>query len=422
MDRIKSLVNSQFGKLGIYGFGQMFNLVTPLLIMPYIVAVCGEENFGKVAIGLSMSFFFIVFVDYGTDLSGVKEVAVHRNDPAQLKKILALNYISRLVTVLPLLATLTLLYMFVPFLAKEKHLYIMGLSILIGQYLSPVWFLQGIENVVWITWLNIISKVAYVLFVFIFIKSADDYIYINFFFGLGMVLAGGFFLLLILVKFGVSPADINANAVKDYLRRNFSIFGSQVFTAIQLNAPVLVVGSIGGNLLAGQYKIIDQVILTFRTYIFLFFNYIFPKVCYLLQQDKKAAFKTWFMYNGANFIFVAASMAAVSFLAEFVVGYFNAKEIAYMASILRVAVFMPVFMVISVGLKQLVLGWDYNKIYIRITIVTVVASLAGIVLLLPHYGIRVVFYLLLFYEIVLIMAYLATVWNNVMSNKIGKHV
>lgn len=47
----------QIQKLGIYGFGQLFNLVTPLLVAPYIISVCGEENYGKTAVGMAIAFF-----------------------------------------------------------------------------------------------------------------------------------------------------------------------------------------------------------------------------------------------------------------------------------------------------------------------------------------------------------------------------
>ena len=58
----KILFHQQFQKLSVYGFGQLFNLVTPLLVVPYIVSVCGEENFGKTAVGMAIAFFLIVFI------------------------------------------------------------------------------------------------------------------------------------------------------------------------------------------------------------------------------------------------------------------------------------------------------------------------------------------------------------------------
>ena len=83
----KILFHKQFQKLSVYGFGQLFNLVTPLLVVPYIVGVCGEENFGKTAVGMAIAFFLIVFIDFGSDIIGVRQVAVNRDNPEQLNKV-----------------------------------------------------------------------------------------------------------------------------------------------------------------------------------------------------------------------------------------------------------------------------------------------------------------------------------------------
>jgi O-antigen/teichoic acid export membrane protein len=46
--KIQSVLKSDFiKKFSIYGFGQFFNLITPLLVVPYIVSICGEEGYGK---------------------------------------------------------------------------------------------------------------------------------------------------------------------------------------------------------------------------------------------------------------------------------------------------------------------------------------------------------------------------------------
>ena len=55
----------QFQNLTIYGFGQVFNLITPLLVIPYIVLICGEEGYGKIGVGMALAFFIMVFILYG---------------------------------------------------------------------------------------------------------------------------------------------------------------------------------------------------------------------------------------------------------------------------------------------------------------------------------------------------------------------
>ncbi len=407
----------QLHKLFVYGFGQLFNLATPLLIIPYIVACCGEENFGKTAISLSIFLFLIVFIDYGTDLTGVREVAINRNNRDNLKKILLQSYSARFINLLIVITIAFFVFTYVPFFAREKYMYIFGVTILLGQYLSPVWFLQGIENVLWITILNIISRSIYVAAIFLFINTPDHYIYVNFFMGLGMFTANLFFLIVIFVKYNVSLKNIDIYQIKLYLKGNLSIFSSQFFTAIQLNAPVFLIGFFGSNLLAGQYRIIEQIILMFKTYIFLFFNFLFPKICFLLQQNKLTGLKTWLIYNLGNFIFVTISMGVLWQYSDYVVAYFNSADIQYMAGLLKTAVFIPIAMVVAIALKQLVLAWNYTKNYFRATVFAVTLNLVAIIYVLQDNDINNVFYLLFLYELLLILLYIAIVRNNIWRGK-----
>jgi hypothetical protein len=70
------------------------------------------------------------------------------------------------------LVLVSLLFYTVPFFAKEKQLFFLSLPILVGQFINPTWFLQGLENFKWVTVLNIVSKVIYVIGIFIFIQNS----------------------------------------------------------------------------------------------------------------------------------------------------------------------------------------------------------------------------------------------------------
>ena len=63
----------------IYGFGQAINLISPLLVIPYIVSICGEEGLGKAGVGFSFALIAIVLVDYGSYINGTKEVSINNN-------------------------------------------------------------------------------------------------------------------------------------------------------------------------------------------------------------------------------------------------------------------------------------------------------------------------------------------------------
>jgi O-antigen/teichoic acid export membrane protein len=404
---LKNIIfHKQFQKLSVYGFGQLFNLVTPLLVVPYIVTICGEENFGKTAVGMSIAFFLIVFVDYSSDITGVREVSVNRNSKSELEDVFITTYALKFfIFILVFIISLLLIFNF-SYFQSEKTLFLFSLAVLLGQFVSPIWFLQGIENVKWITVYNIVSKIIYLGLVFFFVKKENDYIYVNLFWGIGMFLSGIVFLIKIIIKHQFSFFNIKIKSVRDLLKKDFSMFSSQIFLSLHLYAPVIIISYFGNNLMAGQYKIVDQIIVIFKTYIFLFFNYVFPKVCFELDTNKKIGFKNWKLFNGMNFIFILISMVFIYIYAYEIISYFNPTNRYLLTNLLQVAVFIPLLLSISIPLKQLVLAENHKRFYIMTTYMVVLVNLITIFFLLPVFEVYSVFYSLLFTELLVIFFYL----------------
>lgn len=414
----KIFFNQQFQNLSIYGFGQCFNLVTPLLIIPYIISICGEENFGKSSVGMAISFFLMVFIDYGSDIVGVREISINRDNHLNLQKTFFTTYYSKLLLLISVVAISILAFSTIPFFKPEKTLFILSTTVLAGQFLNPTWFLQGIENVKWITISNIISKIIYVFCVFLLIKKENDYILINLFWGLGMILANGFFLVLIIKKHKFNFIEFKISDVLNFLSRDFKMFTSQVFVSIQMYSPVILISFFGSNLMAGQFKIVDQVIVIFKTYILLFFNFVFPKICYLLETNPKKGIFNWKVFNGINFIFVLLSMFIVYLCSYDIISYFNPTNRYFLSSLLQIAVFYPFFIAISIPLKQLVLGWNYKQFYINTISIAVVSNIIVMILLIPKYKVYGVFYSLIITEVIVILFYLICIRKKWFSKQV----
>ena len=408
----KILFHQQFQKLSVYGFGQLFNLVTPLLVVPYIVSVCGEENFGKTAVGMAIAFFLIVFIDFGSDIIGVREVAINRDNPEVLNKIFTTTYVVKAIILMIVLTVASIIFILFPYFKSEKIMFTLGLSVLIGQFLNPTWFLQGIENVKWITLLNIVSKCIYLVGIFFTIKKESDYVYINLWWGLGMIVSNFLVFIWIIKKHQLSFLLVNKDEVFKHIRNDFSMFSSQIFVSLQLYAPVVLISYFGNNLMAGQYRIVEQIIVIFKTYIFLFFNYVFPRVCYLIETDFKRGIKNWLIYNSTNFVFVLFGMLFFYFYSYEIVSYFNPTNRYVLSNLLEVAVFIPLILAISIPLKQLVLAFNYKRFYVYLTSVMVLFNLLAIVILLPKFQVYGVFYSLIATDLIVIIFYLYQLKKN----------
>ena len=398
--------------LAVYGVGQAFNLITPLLVIPYIISVCGLANYGKAAIGMAMVFFLMVFVDYGSDISGVRAVSTNRENPVAIRKIAVTTFTAKFLLLLVILALISILFVTVPYFRHESKLFFLGLPILVGQFLNPTWFLQGIENFKQITLVNILSKLVYLGGVLCCVTEPSDFIYINLWWGIGMITANGISFLYIVKCFNLQFSEVRKSDVKEHIVTGFPIFSSQIFVAMQLYSPLILIGFLTNGALAGAYRVVDQVIVIFKTYLLLFFNFAFPRVCYLLGGNPADGTRFWLLYNGGNFIFIVMAMTGVFCFADEIVNYFHPGDPVVIVRLLRIAVWIPLVMAVSVPLKQLVLGFSFNRFYVNVTIALALLNVFAIAIILPIMGIEGVIYCLISIEVVTIILFYLKIKNR----------
>lgn len=389
----------------IYGFGQGFSLIVPLLIMPYIVGLCGLDGQGKISISLGIAYFLIVIIDYGVDIVGVKEISVNRDNEEKLKSIISTAYCARFFLLCAVLAGASVVFFTIPFFYKEKVLFFLCLPILIGQFINPTWVYQGIEHYKWIAFLNIFSKVIYAVGIFLFIRVPGDYIYANMWWGIGGITANTIAFLYLRKKFRLSVNDTDKHKVREYLKANFSFFSSQLFVSAQFYLPIMLIGFISNEYVAGKYSIVERIINMFKTYLTVFFSFVYPRVCYLAEENIKAGMRFWKRYNGLNFIAITFGVLVMFYLAEPIIVYFKAIEVTEIAGYLCFALILPLILAVSMPLKQLILGFGRQKLYIRLTMALVLFNGIVMAILLYFYGIYGVLASLIITEVITACVY-----------------
>ncbi|MDX6190461.1 oligosaccharide flippase family protein [Flavobacterium sp. Fl-318] len=391
----------------IYGIGQVFNLVSPLLVMPYLVAICEKEGLGKIGVGFSFALILNVLVDYGSYINGTKEISINRSNPEIIKRKIVSIYIMKLFLIVVLLLLAFLLICFVPFFNKEQAVFFFSFSYVIGQFINPTWVFQGLENYKWITFVNITSKIIYVAGVFIFINKKGDYIYANAFLGLGLIIASLIGLISLIKKYDLRLYKNVSKDALELLKKDFSLTFSQLFLSFYQYLPIMIISYVGGNNMAGQYRIIDQIIMTFRTYLQMFFNFIYADVCLQVHKNLKNGISQWFKYNGLNYVLVLSLLIIAVVSTKQILLYFNIRsnELESMTLFFKTGLIIPIFMAISMALKQLLFALDRNKEYINITIGSSFFSLFVFFILVKNIGLQGAFIATISIEILIIVLY-----------------
>jgi O-antigen/teichoic acid export membrane protein len=392
----------------IYGFGQAVNLASPLLITPYIIYICGIEKLGVIAVGQSLAYILNVIIDYSSNIIGVKEVSISREDNSKIQRTFSEVYLSRIfLTILVFLFILVLIYT-IPYFQKNAFLIFLSTSIILGQAINPTWFLQGIENFKWITIINILAKVIYILCIFIFLNKESDYVFANFWLGLGTIFANILAFFWIIKNFKIKFKSEAIPGAKQIIKRDFMFCVSQFFFAIRNYSSVLVVGFFAGDFIAGQFKVIEQIINLFRTYLQMFFKFTYTYVCFGIDKSVAKGFILWKKYNGSNLIFLVGLLFVTFVFSEEVLLFFKVGTdlISKLSSYLRLALLLPFLIAITLPLEQLIFNFSKNKEYIRLTIFSTIVNILGLTVII-HFSedLKYSILLLIGIEMFLIMAY-----------------
>lgn len=404
---VNKLKSKQAKDFIIYGFGQAINLISPLLVVPYIVFICGEEGLGKAGVGFSFALIAIVLVDYGSYINGTKDISINHKNHAILEDKFTTIYLSKLLLLLVILLISILIIFNLPFFQKDKLQLILSLLIVVGQFINPTWFFQGIQNFKWISIINILSKVIYVASVFLFIKNAGDYIYINLFFGIGSIIASSLGFFFIYKQYSFSFKKASVSKAIDLIKNEFSLTISQLFFSFYQYAPIILISYFCGNFIAGQYRIIDQVIMIFRTYFQMFFNFIYPDICREIYTDVKIGIYKWKIKNGLNYLTVITLLLIFYFNTEKILLFFkvNITNLENLNAYFKLGLLIPFLMGISFALKQLMFSFNKNKEYIRITSFATITSLIIMSFLLQKIGLKGAFISTILAEILFIILY-----------------
>jgi O-antigen/teichoic acid export membrane protein len=92
-----------------------------------------------------------------------------------------------------------------------------------------------------------------------------------------------------------------------------------------------------------------------------------------------------------------------------IVSYFNPKEITTISNLLKLAAIIPIVQGISIPLKQLVLGANKQREYVKVTMIITIISLLIIGVVTPIYNVLGVLLALIATEIITSFIFFKTI-------------
>jgi len=395
MEKDKKTLLSNYFSLTVL---QSLNYILPLITVPYLVRILGPSKFGIVCFAQAFIQYFIIFSDYGFNLSAPKEISIDRENNEKISAIFsAIIWIKILLA----LISFTIIFLIIYFSDKFRadfYIYINSFGIILGNAIFPIWFFQGIEKMQYIMFLNIIVKLIFTVSIFIFIDSAEDYIYVPFINSLGQVFVGLLGLNIIINKFGVRFLKPDLKAIIFQIKNSFFFFLSRISLSIYSITNTFVLGLFTTNEITGYYAAADKLFKAITMMNQPLVSVLYPYI---------ARTKNISLYKKVFSIWTTASVLLSIFLFIF------SKNVTYILfgsgysdTILIIKIFsfgIPIiFVSVMLGLPLLA-ALGHSKYFNISVIIGSIFHILGLVIILPFLNVYFVAILTIFTEFVVFL-------------------
>jgi PST family polysaccharide transporter len=230
---------------------QAVNYVLPLVTLPYLIRVLGAEKFGLVIFAQAFLQYFVIFTDYGFNLSATREISLHREDSDKVAGIYSAVMTIKILLMVLAFAVLTVLVLSFPKFRGAWPVYMMTSGMLVGHVLFPVWFFQGLERMKFITVINFLARLVFTVSIFLVIRRPSDYLYVPLLNSLGFLLAGLLAIWVVLSRFNISVRKPALAEISYHLRSGWHIFVSTLSVSFYKTNSIFVLGLFASEAVVG---------------------------------------------------------------------------------------------------------------------------------------------------------------------------
>lgn len=360
------------------GFIQVSNAVIQIILFPLIIHVVGLEDFGLVMVANSLASIGGLIINYGTGLSGIKEVTLHKNNLPELSRTVYNIFFARIA-----MAILCLLIIPILTLANYNLLYLLpAIPILLSEIVSPLFFFTGVEKLLLYNIFNLVAKLLAAVFILTTIKTQQSAPWVNFYLGIFNFI---FYLLLgiyTVKKYRLGKAIFNLKEIIALLKNNFYLTGNNFSVQLQQSFFLFALATTNNPLLLGAYSLSDKIVWSFRLLLTAFSGAVFPKAVRLQQKDKNEWHNYKKITNKWLALFFILAGSSLFMLAPFITKFLTGSDNALSTSFIRCISFVPFVSSMNLlNVLDLLINDRYSQIF-KIAIQLLAISICTSILLI----------------------------------------
>lgn len=372
----------------IYAFKSVLGIVFPLITFPYTSNVLGAENIGKVEYANSISSYFIFLAALGITTYAVREGAKIRDDREALSQfsseLLTINLISSIIAYAGILVVCNL-----PIFRTYKYLILINSVSILFTTLGMEWVYNIKEEFTFITIRYLIVQIISIIFLFSFVKTANDYYYYAIY--IVLTSCGSNIINIFYLKKHVDLWKHRKLSLKKHLKPLLLLFSISITATIFANLDTTMLGIMRGDSEVGIYqaglridKIVTTVIASLSVVVFSRSSYLLKEKNIERNEEYKKLIRS---FNGLMMLASAPICIGLVAISKNVIGWLLSDEYSMSAIVLMIISFNVINSSVSrVFGHQVLIGVGKDIVYFTSTVIALIVDIVINYFLIPSLG------------------------------------
>lgn len=250
--------------------------------IPILARSLGPDAYGTLLWVQATALLASVVIDWGFTLSASREIARHRHQPEELRKICGDVFVAK--AILALIVSIPLITAYVLLVPVSLGLALAGFAYMVAFGFSPFWLFQGMEKMERAVAIEVATRTIALFALVIFVQAPRDNIVALSIMAIGALVCTTVSGYLAIKEVGGFRASF-AGAIGQ-IRKGAHIFLYKSSTNIMTTASITALGVVAGKQSVGIFAPAEKVVKAFIGLAFPVLNAFYPHLSRLFVEDK----------------------------------------------------------------------------------------------------------------------------------------
>lgn len=338
-------------------------MLIPLITYPYLIKVLGKETYGLVVFAQAIVAYLVIIVGFGFNISATREISINRDNREKLSEIVSSILIIKGLLFLLCSLVLCVLVVFIPKAHGYEILFLLSLWTCLYDVIFPIWYFEGIEQMKYITYITLLSRIVFLGLIFVLIHSAADYLYVPVIYGIGALAAGSVALMMIFGKHKIQFTWQSIQTLKYYIKDSIPIFVCNISTVLYVSTNKVIVGTFLGMTEVAYYDLAEKITSILKIPLNTLSQSLFPKI----SKEKNIDFVKKVFWISLSFNFFLYILTLL--FSQYVILILGGQQMLPSKLIINIlALTVPIVSISGILGIQLLIPFGYNKDVSRVVV------------------------------------------------------